>query len=138
MSLARLATAAAVFLVAGCSDGLDPAIEPGYRALEEAYVMDVKPADAVYTNCGYGLVDARHVARCGVSFGDTHLAHVGLWELEPQGAKFAAYAMNGKALAALDRITRSSSYSSTTYPGAFKSGAGRKPLDVEKVNAVIR
>lgn len=110
----------------------------GVEALDMAYVMDVKPADAKFTNCRYGVVDARHVVRCGVSYGSLQLAHVGFWEVDAQGAAAVVYAMNGKALAALDRITRPGSHSSTAYPGAFKSGAGRRPLDIEKIRETIQ
>ncbi len=130
--------AALLFMTSACSDLSDPAIKPGYNALDEAYVMDVKPVDASFTNCRYGLVDSRHVVRCGISYGSTQLAQIGYWEVEPQGAAFVAYAMNGKALAALDRITRPGSHSATAYPGAFKSGVGRAPLDIAKVNDAFK
>lgn len=135
MTFARVAFIALVLFASGCSDA-PPA--PGYSALDEAYVMDVKPADASFTNCRYGLVDSRHVVRCGISYGGTQLAQVGYWEIELNGAGFTAYAMNGKALTALDRISRAGSHSSASYPGAFKSGAGRAPLDIAKLNEVIK
>lgn len=142
-SLGRLASgwitaAGLLFMAAACSDISAPATNPGFEALDEAYVMDVKPADASFTNCRYGLVDSRHVVRCGISYGSTQLAQVGYWEVEPQGAAFVAYAMNGKALTALDQITRPGSHSTTAHPGAFKSGAGRTPLNIPRVNEVIK
>lgn len=76
--------------------------------------------------------------RCGISYGSTQLAQVGYWEVEQQGEAFIAYAMNGKALAALDRINRPGSHSTTTYPGAFKSGAGRSTLDIEKTSEAFK
>lgn len=117
---------------------LEEKAKRGLQALDEAYVMDVKPVDAKFTNCSYGLVDSRHIVRCGISYGSTQLAHVGYWEVEPKDGGFIAHAMNGKALAALDRITRAGSHSSTNYPGAFKSGAGRSPLDIAQVNETIK
>ena len=137
-SVSCLVLVVALVLIAACSDISDPATRPGYNALDEAYVMDVKPADASFTNCRYGLVDSRHVVRCGISYGGTQLAQVGYWEIELNGAGFTAYAMNGKALAALDRINRPGSYSSKTYPGAFKSGVGRSPLEIEKIREAIK
>lgn len=124
--------------VSACSDIAEPAINSGYNALDEAYVMDVKPADASFTKCRYGFIESRHVVRCGISYGSTQLAGVGYWELEPQGASFVAYAMNGKALSALDRINRPGSHSITAYSGAFKSGAGRAPLDTQKIEEAFK
>lgn len=134
----RIALAALVFMAAGCSDISDSSIRQGYEALDGAYVSDVKPANASFTECRYGLVDSRHVVRCGISFGGTQLAQVGYWEIERQGEAFIAYAMNGKALSALDRITRPGALSTTAYPGAFKSGSGRNPLDIPRVNESIK
>lgn len=131
----RAALAALALFAAGCSES---PTRPGFNALDEAYVIDVKPADASFTNCRYGLVDSRHVVRCGISYGGTQLAHVGYWEIASNDAGFTAYAMNGKALAALDRITRAGSHSSTNYPGAFQSGSGRAPLDIAKINEAIQ
>lgn len=126
-------------LFAGCSDEIsDPAVRQGFDALYGAYVMDVKPADANHSNCTYALVDSRHVARCGIAYGGTTLAQIGYWEIESQGNALTIYAMNGKALSALDRITRPGAHSGTAHPGTFKSGAGRTPLDIEKVNAAIK
>ncbi|UUE94849.1 hypothetical protein [Comamonas thiooxydans] len=126
---------ALVFVLTGCSPSLDPAIRDAVNALDEAYVMDVKPADASFTNCSYAQVETRHVMRCGISYGSTQLANVGYWEIEQQGSAFSVYAMNGKALAALDKITLAGTHSSTNYPGKFKGGQGRSPLDMAKVNA---
>lgn len=113
-----------------CSEISDPVIRDAYAALDGAYATDVKPADATYTQCAYKLIQSRHVVRCGVSFGGTELVQLGYWELERQGNSFAAYAMNGKALSALERITRQGSTSITAYPRAFGSGAGRQPFDI--------
>ena len=131
----RAALVAFALFATGCSETLT---RPGFDALDEAYVIDVKPADASFTNCRYGLVDSRHVVRCGISYGGTQLAQVGYWEIVTNDAGFTAYAMNGKALATLDRITRTGSHSSTNYPGAFQPGSGRAPLDIAKFNEVIK
>jgi hypothetical protein len=126
-------------LFSGCSDSIpDPAVRQGFGALDGAYASDVKPADASHSSCTYALVDSRHVARCGIAYGGTALAQVGYWEIEPQGNSFTIYAMNGKALSALGRMTRPGALSSTAYPGVFKSGAGRAPLDIAKVSASIK
>jgi hypothetical protein len=128
-------------ILASCSDDIpDPAVRHGFDALSGAYASDVKPADAAYSNCTYVFLvsDSRHVARCGLSYGGPDLARVGYWEIVSQGDAFIVYAMNGKALAALDRITRPGSLSNAAFPGVFKSGAGRVPLDIAKVSASIK
>ena len=133
------ATPASLLLIAGCAESIsDPIVRQGFSALDEAYVLDVKPADAKFTNCAYGMVDSRHVVRCGISYGSTQLAQVGYWEIEPNNVRFTVYAMNGKALSALERITRPGTHSTTNFPGAFKSGAGRSPLNISKVNEVLK
>ena len=134
MKFVRVATAALALWAAGCSEIPDQAAAQGFAAIDGAYASDVKPADASYTQCRYGLADSRHVVRCGISYGGPELAQVGYWEIESQGEAFVVFAMNGKALTALDRITRPGSLSSTAYPGAFQSGQGRAPLDMPKVN----
>lgn len=137
----RLAPIALVVAIAGCSDpsGItDPIIQSAYAALDGAYATDVKPSDAKFTQCRYALLGTRHIARCGTSFGGTQLAQLGYWEIERQGDSFALYAMNGKALAALDKIARPGSTSSAAYPGAFKSGQGRSPLDMAKAGATFK
>lgn len=139
MTALRFAPLALALAVFGCSESIsDPTVRQGFAALDEAYVMDVKPADAKFTNCAYGLVDSRHVVRCGISYGGTQLAQIGYWEIEPNDARFTVYAMNGKALAALERVTRPGAHSTTNFPGAFKSGAGRSPFDISKVNEVLK
>ncbi len=136
--IARLIGVAVLFVASGCSGISHPIAKQGLEALNAAYVIDVKPAGAKFTRCDYGLIDSRHVVRCGISYGSTQLAQVGYWEVEQQGEAFIAYAMNGKALAALDRINRPGSHSTTTYPSAFKSGAGRSPLDIEKATEAFQ
>lgn len=138
MKFVRVATAALALWAAGCSEIPDQAAAQGFAAIDGAYASDVKPAGASYTQCRYGFVSSRHVVRCGISFGGTELAQVGYWEIETQGDAFVVFAMNGKALSALDRITRPGSLSSAAYPGAFQSGRGRAPLDIAKVNEIIR
>ena len=120
-----------------CTPDLDPHIKSGIDALDEAYVIDVKPADAAFTNCSWRNIDSRYVARCGISYGSTQLAQIGLWEVERKGDKFAVYAMNGKALSALERITAAGSHSMRNAPNAFQSGTGRTPLDTAKVEAAF-
>ncbi|QMV73608.1 hypothetical protein HS961_12650 [Comamonas piscis] len=140
----RLAAAFAFLAVAssGTHAAKDnaPSIKAAVSALDEAYVMDVKPADAKYTNCKQGQLESRHIVRCGIGFslGSTSLAQVGYWEVVMQGDSYTIYAMNGKALTALDRINRGGSYSSATYPGAFKSGQGRTPLDIQQAAKAIQ
>lgn len=138
MKLVRVATAALTLWAAGCSEISDQAAAQGFAAIDGAYASDVKPVDASYSQCKYGLVSSRHVVRCGISFGGSELAQVGYWEIETQGDAFVIFAMNGKALTALDRITRPGTLSSTAYPGAFQSGRGRLPLDIVKVNEIIK
>lgn len=116
--------------IVACSDGIPPQIQKGFDALDGAYATDVKPGDAAYTQCKYAHVGAHHVVRCGTSNGGAELANIGYWEIEPTGDAFALYAMNGKALAALARITRPGAISTKGYPGAFRSGSGRTPLDI--------
>lgn len=141
MMATRLGSLALAFVITGCSDPLssaDPVIQSGYAALDGAYATDVKPSDATFTQCQYALVGARHIARCGISFGGPKLAQLGYWEIERRGDGFTLYAMNGKALAALDKIAHPGSTSNTAHPGAFVSGQGRVPLDVSKAAAAFK
>lgn len=140
----RLAAAFALMAVAssGTHAAKDNAtlIKEAVSALDEAYVMDVKPADAKYTNCKHGQLESRQIVRCGIGFslGSTDLAQIGYWEVDVQGDTYTIYAMNGKALSALERINRGGSYSSSTYPGAFKTGQGRTPLDMKQAAKAIQ
>lgn len=139
--MVRFAFPVFICALTACSDpsGIgDPVIQSGYAALDGAYATDVKPGDAKFTQCEYALVGSRHIARCGVSFGGPQLAQLGYWEIERNGDSFVLYAMNGRALAALDRITRPGSTSTTAYPSAFASGQGRVPLDVSKAAAAFK
>jgi hypothetical protein len=90
--------------------------------------MKVKPENASHTKCAYRLVDTRHVIKCGISFGSTELSRIGLWEIDISSGKFIAYAMNGKALSALNKIGESTE---------FKSGAGRAQLNIQNVEAIF-
>jgi hypothetical protein len=116
-----------IFGVAKCSTGAsDPVVKKGVEALELAYVTNVKSDDASFTKCEYRLVGDRHIARCGISFGSTELAQLGYWEIEKNGENAIMYAMNGKALRALEKIGES---------GEFKSGAGlRASLDISSID----
>lgn len=124
--------------MSACGQGRSPLASQALDVLDGAYASDVTPADAKFTQCAYKLASERHIVRCGLSFGGAELAQIGYWEIVGNDASFSVYAMNGKALAALDRITRPGAISSTAYPGAFKSGAGRTPLDMAKVSAAFK
>lgn len=125
--------------VAACSDGMDFTVKQGFKTLEQAYVTEVKPAqNAEFSRCTYAQFEGRHIAQCGVSFGATQLANVGYWEIEVSGQAYSIYAMNGKALAALEHINKKISLSEANAPAVFKSGAGRTPLDVAKVSAAFK
>ena len=79
------ATLASLLLIAGCAESIsDPIVRQGFSALDEAYVLDVKPADAKFTNCAYGMVDSRHVVRCGISYGSTQLHKLATGKLNPR------------------------------------------------------
>mgnify|MGYP006193434751 CR=1 FL=1 len=106
-----------IALVVGCSGPSDPVLQKGLEALEIAYIVKVKPQDASFTRCEYRLVDNRHVVKCGISFGSPELAQVGYWEIDGSSGSAVAYAMNGKALSALEKIGESAE---------FKSGAGNR------------
>jgi len=103
--------------VVGCSGPSNPVVEKGFEALDVAYVMKVKPQNASFTKCKYRLVDNRHLVRCGISFGSPELAQIGYWEIDDSTGTAVAYAMNGKALSALEKIGESNQ---------FKSGAGNR------------
>lgn len=113
---------------AGCSEPSDPIVKEGFEALDTAYVIKVKPQDASFTKCAYKALESQHVVRCGISFGSTELAQKGFWEIETSSGKFVAYAMNGKALSALEKIGASDQ---------FKSGAGRAPLNIQNAEATF-
>jgi len=118
-----------VVFVMGCSDSSDPVVGKGIEALDLAYIMRVKPQDASFTKCEYRLVDNRHLVRCGISFGSSELAKVGYWEIDSSSGSAVAYAMNGQALSALERIGESNE---------FKSGAGNRPsLDIQRVRVAF-
>lgn len=125
-------------LVCACSDSGSNPIDEGFGVLTGAYASDVKPADAKYTLCKYAQLDGRHVARCEVSYGGTETTQRGYWEVTAQSDSYTIYAMNGKALTALDKINATTSLTSKAYPGVFKSGHGRPPLDVAKVDQAIK
>lgn len=112
----------------GCSGSSDPIVKEGFDALDTAYVLKVKPQDAAFTKCAYKLVESRHVIRCGISFGSTELSQKAYWEIETNGGKFVAYAMNGKAISALEKIGASEQ---------FKSGAGRTSLNIQNAEAAF-
>lgn len=111
----------------GCAGPSDPVIDKALKQLEYAYVIELKPADASFAKCKYMEFEARHVAQCGFSFGSTSLEKVGFWELINQNGQPQAFAMNGNALRALEKIG---------FYKEFKSGAGqRPPLDIEKIRS---
>lgn len=115
--------------IVGCSGPSDPVVKQGLDALELAYIMKVKPNDASFTKCEYRLLDNRHVVRCGISFGSTQLAQVGYWEIVNDSGKAIVYAMNGKALSALEKAGESDD---------FKSGAGlRQSLDIQSAEVAF-
>lgn len=119
---------ASVF-VAACSGPQDTVIEKGFSILQGAYVTKVKPDNASFTKCEYLLVAERHIARCGISFGSTSLEKIGYWELENNSGEPVIYAMNGKALDALEKIGQYNE---------FKSGAGNRPsLDIQGLESVF-
>ncbi len=110
---------------AGCSGPSDPLVKQAYDALDAAYVLKVKPQDASFTKCVYKAIEGRHIVRCGISFGSTELIRKGFWEVETESGQFVVYAMNGKALTALEKIGISEQ---------FKSGVGRTPLDIQNAS----
>lgn len=113
-------------LAVACSGPTDPSVKNGLDALEVAYILKVKPQDASYTKCVNKMIESRHVVRCGISFGSTELVQKGLWEIDASDGQFVVYAMNGKALSALEKISDADK---------FRSGVGRTPfntLAVEK------
>ncbi|WP_146114981.1 hypothetical protein [Malikia spinosa] len=77
----------------------------------------------------YSLVDSRHVVRCGISFGSPELAQKGYWEIESNNGIPIIYAMNGKALSALDKMG---------YSEIFKAGNGRSPLNITKIDELLK
>lgn len=90
-------------------------------------MLELKPADASFAKCKYIEFEGRHIAQCGFSFGSTSLEKVGFWELINNHDQPDAYAINGNALRALEKI---GSYKE------FKSGAGqRPPLDIAKIKS---
>ena len=60
-------------------------------------------------------MQSRHVAICGISYGAESLAQVGVWEVVQTDGHFTVYAMKGKALQALDKMTRTGSLTATAY-----------------------
>lgn len=131
------ALALALGLLSGCSQQ-SGAISEGFSALDGAYASDVKPADAKFTDCKRIEVKARQIVRCGISYGGDQLAQVGYWEIEGQGDSFMVYAMNGKALTALEKMNHPDALSIRAFPGAFKGGQGRTPLDIEAVSQAFK
>lgn len=115
----------------------DKVIRNAFDSLDGAYASDVKPHDAVYTQCTYAQIEKRHVARCGISYGGNQLTHIGYWEIERQGDSYLIYAMNGKALSALDKINHPGSLSSVAEPGVFKNGQGRTPFDIQQISRIF-
>ena len=109
----------------GCSGPSDPLVKQAYDALDAAYVLKVKPQDASFTKCVYKAIENRHIVRCGISFGSTEISHKGFWEIEKESGTFVVYAMNGKALAALEKIG---------VTDQFKAGVGRTPLDIQNAS----
>jgi len=107
----------------GCdSVPTDPVIGKAAEELELAYITHVKPPDASFVECGYRQFEERHIVKCGVSFGSTKTAMNGFWEVVNNGGTATTYAMNGKALQALEHIGTSAS---------ITSGAGIRPfLDI--------
>lgn len=131
------ALALALSLLSGCSQQ-SGAISGGFGALDAAYASDVKPADAKFSECKRVEVKARQIVRCGISYGGDQLAQVGYWEIEGQGDSFTVYAMNGKALTALEKINHPDALSIRAFPGAFKSGQGRTVLDMDAVSQAFK
>lgn len=132
-----LLTSIAGLLFCGCSAHADSVVTRGFSALANAYASDVKPSDAAFTQCTTGAVQSRHVAVCGISYGAETLAQVGVWEVVPANGQFAVYAMNGKALQALGKMTRAGSLTAVAYPGVFNAGNTRPVLDIVDVKAQI-
>lgn len=124
--------------VTACSEVTDPNIKHGFYALDTGYSSDVQPPGALYSHCDHALLNSRHVARCGFSFGRHELEQVGYWEIEKRGDKVAVYAMNDQAMAALAKLMNAGSLSVDAYPGTFQPGTGRPPLDFSKIDEAVK
>jgi len=108
----------------------DPVIDNAKDALTAAYIQHIKSQDYTYVKCDYRLIDARNIVRCGISAGGSTMIKKAYWEIvKAEDGYITTYAMNGKALSALDLIVNT---------GEYKSGAGvRQPLDIASVEKVF-
>ena len=86
-------------------------VAPARDLLTAAYLAHVKDKGASHVSCREAEVDKRFYIRCGVAYGSPETGNNG---------SLVLYAMNGKALRALDHIGESA---------AFQRGNGRPPVD---------
>jgi hypothetical protein len=84
-------------------EALEDLVEPSGDILELAYIQHVK-GNAASVRCAAAEYQGRYFVQCGLNFGGPELAQNGLWEAAERNGALALYAMNGKALRALEKI----------------------------------
>ena len=109
-------------------EALEKLVEPASDVLTLAYINRVKDQRASFVRCAQREFESRFFYRCGISYGGTALANNGLWEATADNGRLVLYAMNGKALAALDKIGESSE---------FQKGHSRPRIDTAHVYALF-
>lgn len=102
-------------------EALEKLVEPANDILTLAYIERVKDQNASFVRCSQRKFENRFFYRCGISYGGTVLANNGLWEAAADNGKLVLYAMNGKALTALDKIGES---------GEFQKGHSRPRINM--------
>lgn len=100
-------------------------ISPSKDILEFAYIENVKSKDSLFIKCSeINKYEHRFFYECGESYGNSELANKGVWEAAAsEDGQLVLYAMNGKALRALEKIGESKE---------FRSGQGRVSAESEK------
>ena len=95
-------------------------VDPARNTLELAYIQLVKDESASHISCREAEFSNRFFIRCGVAYGSPDTANNGVWEAAESNGQLVLYAMNGKALRALDKIGESAE---------FQKGHSRPPVD---------
>jgi len=109
-------------------EALEKLVGPASDVLTLAYINRVKDQRASFVRCSQREFESRFFYRCGISYGGTALANNGLWEAAADNGRLVLYAMNGKALAALDKIGESNE---------FQRGHSRPRIDTGHVYALF-
>lgn len=124
----------AIVIASGCSGGGE------YKEAEDiitlAYLDQVNPnGSGGPVSCRHKEIESKQFILC--EFENHGYRHRGLWEVQKDGSKFVFYALNGKALTALERLRSYPDFRTHPQPQMIDISAALDVFD-GKSKSVIR